>query len=68
MTRSEKIAAKKIDKRIEAAFYANFNGVQVSVLDIPKIFRVGREALALGADELGLIMAMRGFIDTVRKN
>jgi len=68
MTRSEKIAAKKIDKRIEAAFYANFRGVHVSVLDIPKIFRVGREALALGADEAALLAAISGFINSMRKN
>ena len=37
-------ADKSLDKQIEAIFYAYAAGVQVSILDISKIFEAGRKA------------------------
>ena len=40
--------ARKVDNEIERVYYLHGSGVQVSVLDIPKIFTAGREAAAAG--------------------
>jgi hypothetical protein len=68
MSRSEKMAAKKIDKRIEAAYYRTCNGVQIDIMDISKVFRVGKAALDMGADEAGLETAIKDFVETIRHN
>ena len=43
-------AAKALDTRIETAFYAHCSGVQLNILDIPKVFAAGRAADAAGLD------------------
>ncbi len=39
---------KEIDALIERTYYRHGSGVQINILDIPKVFRMGREALASG--------------------
>lgn len=39
-----------MDAQIERAYYRLAQGVQISVLDIGKVFAAGRAALATGAD------------------
>jgi len=41
---------KEIDKRIESTYYKYGSGVQVGIMDIPKIFQMGREAITNGED------------------
>jgi hypothetical protein len=59
---------KRLDKRVEQAYYATCSGVQISVMDIGKVFAVGRKALADGADEEKLRSAVVEFVETIRKN
>lgn len=64
MARQSK-ADKAIDQRIEAAYYRNCSGVQIDIMDIGRVFKAGRAALAAGQDVDAAIVA---FVQTIRKN
>ncbi len=68
MTRAEKIAANEIDKRIEAAYRARCLNVTINMMDIAKIFAVGRKAVAEGADDSVLSDKIAAFVQTIRRN
>lgn len=68
MTRSEKIAANKASKRIEAAYYAGCNGVQINIMDIGKVFKHGETLIAGGADDVALQAGVIAFVETIRMN
>lgn len=68
MTKKQKKQKKQIDRRVELAYYATCTGVQISILDIPKVFAAGRKAVAEGVDEDGLKTAIIEFVETIRKN
>lgn len=48
--RALKLAAKRADAAISAAYLATCAGVGVNILNIPRIFAEGRRALAEGRD------------------
>ena len=68
MTRTEKIARNKAEKRIDHAFKTHCVNAAVDVMDIGKIFAVGHKAIAEGADDLALADAIVTFVATIRKN
>lgn len=47
---------ERLDQQIESAWYRLCSGVQVSIMDIPKIFRECREALTAGMSIDGAII------------
>jgi len=53
------------DRKIEQSYYAHGQGVQINVLDIPKIFQRGHAALDAGAD---LEEAIKAAIAEFRQN
>lgn len=59
---------KVIDKRVEQAYYRTCEGIQISIMDIGKVFDVGRKAIADGADESELEDRIVSFVETIRKN
>lgn len=59
---------KKLDRQVEQAYYATCSGVQINIMDIGKVFKAGRQALADGADEEQLRAAIVEFVETIRKN
>lgn len=64
--RALKMRANKIDKTIERIYYDNCQRVEVSVLDIGKIFAAGR-AVADEGDE-AIKVAVLAKVAEVRKN
>lgn len=63
-SRSEKIA----DKRIEQIYYRTCSGVQIDIMDIGKVFKVGHAAIAEGANDDVLAAKIIEFVSTIRKN
>lgn len=59
---------KAIDKRVEAAYYATCSGIQVNIMDIPKVFAEGRKAVAEGLDQDALAARILAFVQTIRQN
>lgn len=68
LSRAQKAAAKAIDVRIERAYGSACQGVQINILDIPKVFDEGRRALAAGADDAALEEAIKAFVAKIRQN
>jgi hypothetical protein len=56
------------DVRIERVYYANCSGIQINVMDIGKVFDVGRKAIADGADDAMLTARVVAFVETIRHN
>lgn len=65
MTKAEQ---KKIEMRIEKAYGQSCNGVQIPMMKIPEIFKVGRAAIAAGADDEALKAKIVEFVATIRTN
>lgn len=63
-----KAQRKQVDKRIEKAYGQSCNGIQIPVLDIQKVFNVGRQAVAEGVDDEKLRQVIRTFVETIRTN
>lgn len=59
------LSDKKIDKLVEATYYRRCSGVQIDIMDIGKVFKVGREAYLAGQDVEAAIVA---YVETIRKN
>lgn len=50
-------AEKKLDAAIERIYYSRCSGVQINIMDIPKVFAAGHAAAAAGADIEAAIVA-----------
>ena len=66
MTRAEKKAAKLADKRVSAAYHATCSGIQINMMDIPKVFKVGLRAITEGCDDESLRLTVRAYVETIR--
>ncbi len=64
----KKLTAKKVDALINDVYCQNCSGIQISVMDIWKVFNVGRNALAAGATREELTTRIVAFVQTIRKN
>lgn len=63
-----KAQQKKVDARITKAYTSSCNGIEIPMLEIPRIFKVGRDAVAAGADDEALKAKIVEFVQTIRKN
>lgn len=63
-SRADKIA----DSRINRVYCRSCSGVQIDIMDISKVFHVGRMAIAGGADDQELAVKIVDFVNTIRKN
>lgn len=64
-------ATKAAEERfISAAYSAACSGIQINIMDIPRVFKIGESALAanptITAKELG--ETLRTFVETIRHN
>lgn len=66
--RTAKIQAKKDEERINRAYVTSCQNVQIPMLQIPEIFKVGRKAIAEGADDEALKAKIVEFVATIRVN
>lgn len=65
MTRSEKLAAKKLDIEIENIYIQNCVGIEIDMMDIAKIFEVARKA---HIENRCMKTAIVEFVQSIRKN
>lgn len=56
------------DRLIDRAYSANCNGIAINMLDIPKVFAIGRAALESGATYNELVDRIKAFVATIRVN
>jgi hypothetical protein len=61
----KKLSEKALDKLIEEAYYARCSGISIDIMDIGKVFRVGRRAYDAGLDVGDAVAA---YVETIRKN
>lgn len=60
---------KAIDKQIEQIYYKNCSGIQIDIMDISKVFKVGREAYAATNGDIPKVTtAVVDFVKSIAKN
>jgi hypothetical protein len=57
---------KDAEKRISRAYHETCAGIQIDMMDIPRIFKLGRQYIAEGIDDAGLRERLRNFVETIR--
>lgn len=61
-------AVKAARRRVEQVYNANCSGIQIDMMDIPRVFDVGLKAIAEGADDAVLQATIITFVESIRKN
>jgi hypothetical protein len=59
-------ADKAIDVRIDKLYRVNFQGVQINIMAIPKLFDAARAVILAGGDDTAVLACMTQFITTPR--
>ena len=62
LTKEEKL----IDKRIDLAYRKTCSGIQINMLDIPKVFKFGRIKIMEGEDDAALCSSIRAYVESIR--
>lgn len=53
------------EKRIETAFYAVSFGIQIPIMDLPKIMNLGRKIISEGGDDDKLKEELKKFVEEI---
>jgi hypothetical protein len=67
MTRTQKIAHNRAEARIERAYTARCQGVQISIMKIPDVFKFGHRVIAEGADDATLGDKIAAYVAEITK-
>lgn len=59
---------RKADFAVDTAYRATCSGIQINILDIGKVFDVGRASYHAGDDATTLATKIRAFVETIRVN
>ena len=59
---------KAAEKKVEKIYYANCSGIQINIMDIGKVFKVGVAAIANGLDDVAVTDVVTNFVETIRQN
>lgn len=59
---------KQIDTLIDTIFTVQCNGIQINIMDITKVFKVGHAAWAVAGNPTDVDKAIVDFVQTIRKN
>lgn len=65
---ASKRATKAAEKKVEAIYYKNCSGVEINIMDIGKIFKVGLTSIAEGDDDAATTKKIVDFVNTIRSN
>lgn len=65
MPRKQSKESSELDKEISKLFRENCEGIQIPMMDIPKVYAVAKQARADGHD---MKTAIIQFVNTIRKN
>jgi hypothetical protein len=58
-----RMSKKQISARIQAAYIAVAEGVGIPMLELPKIWKAGEDAIASGADDEALRAVIKAAVD-----
>ena len=59
---------REIDKRVEQAYYKTCSGVQINMMNIPKVFDFGRKkVLEDRLDDEALGLSIRAYVDVLNR-
>lgn len=61
-------AEKEIDARITRAYGRACDGVQIPILDIPKVWTIARRSVAAGVTDATLEADIADFVESIRVN
>lgn len=64
----KKSEEKKIDKKVESIFYKRCSGIQINIMDLGSVFRVGKAAALAGLSDEQIGNEIFTFVQTIRKN
>lgn len=67
---ARKLTKKAIEKRIERAYYAGCSGIQINIMDIPRVFRAA-ELLFVSTPDISdaeLTGAVRAIVEGIVNN
>lgn len=63
MTKKEK---KLAETKVERAYYKRCSGITINIMDIPKVFKVGLQAIEDGLDGEALEDCIAAYVETIR--
>jgi hypothetical protein len=67
--KAAKLRENAADKVIEQVYYRTCSGIQIDIMDIPKVFARGREIMEhCPGDLVTLTKGIRAYVETIRKN
>lgn len=65
---SKKVSKKAKEARVSRAYARGCEGVQVSIMDLGKIFALGMSTIEEGVDDAELEKRIAAYVETIRKN